>query len=327
MRQLILIASVLVALSACRTGSSPPFLLTPASPAIFHSVSSRITPNASLRQAVSGPDGRTWFTEFNADNVAAVTTGAAVTEYPMPAGSAPDAITAGRDGNIWAGGQGGEILRISTSGLFTPYPIAGAHIGGMAVGADGNVWFTDYGNDAVGKITPSGSITEYPAPAGAMPKEIAEGSDGNLWVTDENGSILRVSIFGTVTKFAKGITAGGHPQSIVAAPDSNLYFTEPFFSAGTNDRIGKVTLAGAITELGSLAPNSFPNQIALGVDGNLYFTEFDTGNIGRVIISSPPFPTKITETALGITDGSAIVNGPDNNLWVGGLQTIYQLTY
>jgi streptogramin lyase len=63
----------------------------------------------------------------------------------------------------------------------------------------------------------------------------------------------------------------------------------------------------------------------VGADGNLYFTELRTGNLGRVIIST--LSMSISQTPLGITQGSAIVSGPDNDLWVGGLQTIYQITY
>lgn len=314
-----------LALVACHTGSggSPPFFPTPPPPAILHMVTSGITANAGLRQAVNGPDARVWFTEFNASKVAAVTPAGAVTEYPMPAGSQPDAITVGGDGNIWAGGFGGQILKITTSGFFTPYPIAGAHIGGMTAGPDGNIWYTDYGNDAVGKITNAGVVVSYPAPPGAMPAQIAAGSDGNLWVTDANGSILRVTTLGVMTQYRTGLTSGGHPQAIVAASDTNLYFTEPFSSSAANDRIGKVTIAGAITELGALAPNSDPNQIAAGSDGNLYFTESGTGNIGRVIVASGA----VSETALGIMGGSAIVAGPDTTLWVGGTQTVYVLSY
>lgn len=326
MRQLLIVSLVLV-LSACHTGSggSPAFFPTPRPPAIFHAVTSGITSSANLAQAASGPDARIWFTEFNADKVAAITTGGAVTEYPMPAGSQPNAITVGPDGDLWAGGYGGQILRITTSGSFTPYPVAGAHIGGMTVGADGNIWFTDYGNGAVGKTTTGGFVTEYPAPAGAIPTQLARGTDGNLWVTDANAAILRVSTNGAMTRFTKGISSGARPQAIVSAPDTNLYFTEPFLSSTATDHIGKITLAGVVTELGSLAPNSYPNQIAVGSDGNLYFTELRTGNLGRVIVST--LSTSISQTPLGITQGAAIVNGPDNDLWVGGLQTIYQITY
>src|SRR5262249_52098667 len=58
----------------------------------------------------------------------------------------------------------------------------GAHIGaaGITAGPDGNVWFTDPVQSEVGRISPSGQVTEFPTtgnPAGA----ITAGPDGNLW--------------------------------------------------------------------------------------------------------------------------------------------------
>jgi streptogramin lyase len=49
---------------------------------------------------------------------------------------------------------------------------------------DGNLWFTDMTSSKVGKITTSGTITEYALPASSGPHEIAAGPDGNLWFTD-----------------------------------------------------------------------------------------------------------------------------------------------
>ena len=34
----------------------------------------------------------------------------------------------------------------------------------IALGSDGNLWFTENASDKVAKITPSGAITEYPVP-------------------------------------------------------------------------------------------------------------------------------------------------------------------
>lgn len=318
-------AAVLVLLCACHTGSggTPPFNPFNPAPSISQTITSGITANAGLYQAVVGPDDRVWFTEFNGNRLAAVTSAGAVTEYALGANSQPNAIVVGPDGNIWTGGFGGEIFSVTTSGVSTAYSIAGAHIGGMIVGPDGNIWFTDYGNRRVGYVTTSGIVTSYAAPAGAIPSEIAKGPDGNLWVTDSSGAILQVTTAGAFTRYTAGLTTGASPQAIVAASDGNLYFTEPFFSTSRNDKVGRITTSGIITELGSLAPNSYPNQLAIGKNGNLYFTEYNTGNLGEVTIPG----LKISETPLGLTQGGGIVNGVDNNLWVGGRQTIWKIAY
>lgn len=318
--------AALVLLAACNSsggGSTPAPPVVIPTPALAQTVTSGITASAGLYQAVNGPDGRIWFSEFSANNLAAVTTAGTVTEYAMPGGSQPNGITVGADGNIWSGGYGGQILKVTTSGTYTAYPIAGAHIGAMVLGPDNNVWYTDYGNNTVGNITTAGVVTAYAAPAGSSPSGIAKGSDGNLWVAASGGSILRVTTAGVFTQFTTGISAGGSPQAIAAAPDGNLYFTEAFFNSTLHDHIGKVTTGGTITELGSLAPNTYPNQIAAGKDGNVYFTEYNLGNLGKVTLSTGA----VSESPFSISNGSGIVNGPDGNLWVGGRQTIYKFTY
>src|SRR5579863_2120682 len=54
-------------------------------------------------------------------------------------------------------------------------------------GPDGNLWFTEGSANKIGKITPSGAITEY-GPTGAVPVGIVAGPDGNLWFTEETGN-------------------------------------------------------------------------------------------------------------------------------------------
>jgi streptogramin lyase len=52
-------------------------------------------------------------------------------------------------------------------------------------GPDGNLWFTEYWGNKIGRITPTGTITEFPIPTkGAGSVGIALGPDGNLWFTE-----------------------------------------------------------------------------------------------------------------------------------------------
>lgn len=98
----------------------------------------------------------------------------------------------------------------------------------------------------------------------------------------------------------------GDPEGIAAGPDGNLWFTEN--NAG---KIGRITLAGVVTEFSIPTASSNPHSIARGSDGNLWFTE-GAGKIGRIT------PTgAVTEFALANTSSTpgSIVAGPDGNLW------------
>ena len=61
---------------------------------------------------------------------------------------------------------------------------------GIAVGRDGDLWFTELIGNKIGRITPTGSITEFPIPtAGSQPNGIAAGPDGAMWFTEQGRNI------------------------------------------------------------------------------------------------------------------------------------------
>src|SRR2546426_819371 len=79
---------------------------------------------------------------------------------------------------------------------------------GITAGPDGNLWFTELKGNQIGRITPSGAITEFPLPAtcgfsgGCEPEGITAGPDGNLWFTEVIGNqIGRITTAGLVTGF------------------------------------------------------------------------------------------------------------------------------
>src|SRR5262245_28898572 len=70
-----------------------------------------------------------------------------------------------------------------------------------------------------------------------------------------------------ITEFSAGISAGAGLYDITAGPDGNLWFTE-----GSVRRIGRISLAGVVTEF-STGISGSPGGITAGPDGNLWFTE------------------------------------------------------
>lgn len=102
-------------------------------------------------------------------------------------------------------------------------------------------------------------------------------------------------------------SSNGDPAGIASGPDGNLWFTER--NAG---KIGRVTLAGVVTEFSIPTAASAPTSIAKGADGNLWFTENDGNNIGRITTAGvvTEFPLLLPSATPG-----SIVPGPDGNLW------------
>jgi streptogramin lyase len=96
----------------------------------------------------------------------------------------------------------------------------------------------------------------------------------------------------TITEFP--LPAGSNPSGIAAGPDGNLWFTE--FSV--NPKVGRITMAGEITEFSTPRPDATPAGIVAGPDGNLWFTQadFEMGFEGYVSRITPAgditqFPT------------------------------------
>src|SRR5712692_3928486 len=95
---------------------------------------------------------------------------------------------------------------------------AGSEPTAIVAGPDGNLWFTDEGTESIGRITPTGTVKEFPISTRlAMPQYITVGPDGNLWFTEFFGQkIGRITPAGVITEFSiptqlpepDGITAG-----------------------------------------------------------------------------------------------------------------------
>jgi hypothetical protein len=80
---------------------------------------------------------------------------------------------------------------------------------GIAAGPDGNLWFTEFDGDRIGKITPAGVVTEYRAgiTAGSEPDGIVAGRDGNLWFTELDGEhIGKITTAGVVNEYGAAVT-------------------------------------------------------------------------------------------------------------------------
>ena len=313
-----------------------------------------------LNRITHGPDGNIWFTNPGANQIGRMTPAGRFAGFPIPtANSSPIDITTGPDGALWFTEYAGKIGRITTSGRITEFPVPSAqapaftsgstHVYGITNGPDHSLWFVTNCCDAtnpgeIGRITTAGAITLFPVASGTTPTVgVTMGPDGNLWypVNTTNRSvdmIQRMTPAGVVTGDFPIATAYSDPSRIVTGPDGNLWFTEQgavgargsyqptFPSLG---KIGRITSSGKITEFTTpgqvLASASNPAGIAVGPDGNLWFTEYsyftkDTmvqhgGNkIGRITpsgsITEFPIPTPYAR-ADGITSGPA----GDNHLY------------
>ena len=189
---------------------------------------------------------------------------------------------------------------------------------GITTGPDGNLWFTEFFADNLGRITPDGVVTEFPLPtADAQARSITTGPDGNLWFTESAANNVAVAdttgnVLDEIDLTVAPACDGGicSPFDIVVGSDGNLWVT-----LRHGDQIARITPAGVLTkfDVPSCADCS-PYGITAGPDGNLWFTT-NEDDLVRTIDTSGTFgPTFTPPTA--DSGPQTIVTGPDGNLWV-----------
>lgn len=185
----------------------------------------------------------------------------------------------------------------------------------------GGVWFAN--TRRIGRIAPSGQVTEFQMPGESVEDTqaagpIVAGADGNMWFSGYRGvpgsgkpsqkvpAIGRITPSGEITQFDQP-GAGTYPTRLATGPDGNVWFTE------SGGQVGRITPAGEI-RLFPLRTEARPYEIVAGSDGNLWVTmegSASAGTLGRITPTGEftEFPLEPSVYA------GALVAAPDGRLW------------
>jgi streptogramin lyase len=125
-------------------------------------------------------------------------------------------------------------------------------------------------------------------------------------------SLAAAAPIGTLKQF-RIPTANSSPKSMTQGSDGNLWFTEGFVNPPQQDvhNVARITPAGDITEF-AVCTFCFPNEIAQGPNGILYFTKSDPA-LGRITTSGQVLPDIAMPNSLANGNGIA-AHGDD--VWV-----------
>ena len=176
-------------------------------------------------------------------------------------------------------------------------PTPNANPKSITSGADGNFWFTESHvdppqseNHHVGRITPSGAITEFLVCAFCFPNDIVQGPNGVLYFTKSDPGLGRITTSGTVLPdvVPANTLANG---SGVAASGNGIYFAA--FNTNSIWRYDVVT--DAFTEFPIPTAAASPSDVAAAADGSIWFGEFGVDKLARL----DPTTGAITEFSLG----------------------------
>ena len=189
----------------------------------------------------------------------------------------------------------------------------------IVAGPDGNLWFTEACSGTlsnpgkVGKITTTGSITEYTT-NGLYPTYITVGPDNNLWFTETNPPTRSLDKVGKISTNGGAVTDYSTSSSnftgiagISFGADANLWFTEC-----SKNYVDTMTTSGSgFTQYNTgLTSGSQPAATVKGPDGRVWFTERNAVKIGKIDTSG-------TISEYGGLSGAPgdITVGTDGSLW------------
>jgi streptogramin lyase len=191
---------------------------------------------------------------------------------------------------------------------------------GIAAGPDGNMWFTESLGRRIGRIDAGGTITEFSTglSAGSSPQAIANGPDGALWFAEDVQSpdgksaakIGRITTSGTIAEFA--LPDGSGVPNGIASDSERIWFTMGFPADG----IGSMDIRTHHVTLFPLPDGfSFPEGIALGAAGNVWFTLPQDHRIGRMTPSGAMTTFAMPDRGDMTGAPAGIALGQDGAMW------------
>ncbi|HEV8022561.1 MAG TPA: hypothetical protein VGP41_14900 [Candidatus Lustribacter sp.] len=257
-------------------------------------------------QIVVGPDGNIWWTEEVTNRIGRISPGAPAVAAPNPA--------------------------------ITYFPnTAGGTATGLAVGCDGNLWYSNSGL-VITRMTPTGGVPStgpqhitVSAPGGQVGR-LAADSNGNVWYLNSGVGFSQVAYVDCTTFVTNTFGSTPTPNSLYEfaglflGADKAMWFTE---DESAQKQIGRITtpangVAGNYTEypIANTGAATFPTDITAGSDGKMWFsvfgsvatTQFFANFVPGLTININEFPNVIDPNAFA--NLVTIFNGTDGNIWM-----------
>lgn len=189
----------------------------------------------------------------------------------------PECLAFGDDGVVWAGGEAGQVYRISADGAVETVANLGGFCGGVAWSPYGDLWVCCPAHGVV-RVGASG---EWSVVASGMicPNYGLFDAAGNYYVTDSgnwkkrNGRLLRIAPDGSQETILAdyGYTNG------LALDGKTLYMVE-----SDTDRVFAIDVASGRARVFAENVGRLPDGLALDPEGRLYASCYASDDIHRI---------------------------------------------
>lgn len=175
-------------------------------------------------------------------------------------------------------------------------PTSGSSPEHITQASDGNFWFTEsFVNDQnatphkVGRITPTGQVTEFNVCDFCFPTDIVQGSDGVLYFTKNDASLGRITTDGTVLPDIPSVFSPN--GNGLDAHGDDIWFTD-----FNNHSVWRYDIpTDAFTKFPTPTAGSTPLDVVVAENGIVWFTEGFDGSVDGQIGRLDPATGVITE--------------------------------
>ncbi len=163
---------------------------------------------AAIGAPVAGADGNVWFAADNGHvAIDRVTPSGEISEFGKGLVGVPSNLVAGPDGNVWFTAQQ-SVGRVTPSGEITQftecmnYRQFFSEATSIVAGPGEDLWFASVTSrqlpsieepPTIGRVTPSGEITQFKAGIDWEPRSLLAGPDGRVWFAGGAEEIERIS--------------------------------------------------------------------------------------------------------------------------------------
>ena len=203
----------------------------------------------------------------------------------------PEGIAVGRDGTLYAGGEAGQIYRISSDGKkVETLANTGGFCLGLTLDQEESIYVCDLRRRALIKVSQRGSVTVVADAVGdrkfTCPNFSVFDSRGNLYFSDSgqwkqaNGVVCRLRADERVEVFAEGPFHFANGLALDAA-ERHLYVVE-----SNLDRVVRIEIKSGgeagVPEVYAEGLARVPDGMAFDANENLYVTTYASNCIYRV---------------------------------------------